>query len=244
MTRQKNFSEVYDYYQAAVYERDVLADAVLELLTLHSCATVLDAACGTGLPALDLRARGVSVECSDADPQMLVEFRRNARLQGVSDECVECRWLELGKWERKFQYVMCRGNSLVYATSWGDNSDTAADFKILEDNLKAISSVVAPGGYLHIDAPRSSELSEKTYPAIEFRNKVVVVTERVTLQGNSRRWDLRVSIGDEVFSFLRNSSNICANDFEKILIKIGFSSIEHIHLQGERPSYSVLLARR
>jgi SAM-dependent methyltransferase len=240
----RTFAEAFDYYQAAVYDREVLSEAVAELVVRRKCSSVFDCSCGTGLPALDLRARGFSVECSDADSEMLGEFRRNARERGLSDECSQYRWDQLPSLDRQFQYVMCRGNSLVYADSWSSAADAAADEADIERSILGIASVVAPGGFLHVDAPATSALGEVTYPEIDFRGERVVVVERVVSNENHRRWELQISIGIQVLSFSRNSSNLTEVSLERLLRRNGFRSVQQVELRGERSSYVVLIGRK
>jgi hypothetical protein len=140
-----SFAQAFDYYQAAVYQRDVLASSVAALASRLGAVTVLDCACGTGLPGIDLRATGVSAECSDADPGMLGQFAVNAAERGVDDKAHLLAWRDLCLLGRQFDLVMCRGNSLVYAGS-RDAPRPAAGTGVIADHLAAITAAVAPGG--------------------------------------------------------------------------------------------------
>jgi predicted TPR repeat methyltransferase len=71
----RDFAEVFDYFQVAIYDRAVLAEPVTVLLRDAQSRHVLDCACGTGLPAIDLRAMGFDIDCGDADASMLDQFR-------------------------------------------------------------------------------------------------------------------------------------------------------------------------
>jgi SAM-dependent methyltransferase len=236
--------DVFDYYQAVIYDRDVLADAVGKLLLMTQSALVLDCACGTGLPAIDLRARGFRIDCTDSDPRMLDQFRRNARARHVEDSAQQLRWEALASLDVKYDYVMCRGNSLVYADSWEDATASAASPGAIERHIRGIAAAVAPGGYLHIDAPKTSGVAEVTYPVGFFRGKRVQVTERVTTVAGYRRWEHQVTIGLDEYSFARNSCNLTGPELADILRSNGFPDVETITLQGERPSYQVLIARK
>lgn len=239
----RTIAEIFDYYQAAIYKRDILTDTITELLLKTRSTLVLDCACGTGLPAIDLRARGFSVDCSDADGLMLNQFRRNARARNVDDSALQLRWEELTSVGKQYDYVMCRGNSLVYADSW-EGGFPAASMDTIERHIRGIASVVAPGGYLHVDAPRTSNLVEVSYPEISFRGKQVRVTERVFLSNGYRRWEQHVFIGSEEFAFARNSADLTGAKLGDLLRRNGFVNIETVELAGERPSYQVLLAKK
>jgi hypothetical protein len=55
--------EIYDYYQAVVYEREILVGAFERLVSALGVRAALDCARGTGLPSIDLRSRGFDVDC-------------------------------------------------------------------------------------------------------------------------------------------------------------------------------------
>lgn len=241
---RKSFAETYDYYQAAVYDRVTLVDAIVEQITARRCRRLLDCSCGTGLPALDLRSRGFVVECSDADAQMLEQFRRNARERGLNDSCRQLRWDELPLLGASYDYVMCRGNSLVYAESWSGPDDAPAQLEKIRHNIEAMSLVVKPGGYLHIDLPVTTSLSYVAYPETEFRGQRVLVAERVKAAPTHRRWDQSISIGCDHFNFSRNSADVTVADMMGMLHDVGFEDVESVSLRGERPSYAVLLGRK
>jgi SAM-dependent methyltransferase len=236
--------EVFDYYQAVIYDREKLADAIGKLLLSTQSRLVLDCACGTGLPAIDLRARGFRIDCSDSDALMLDQFRRNARVRGIEDSAFQLSWEDLGWLGVQYDYVMCRGNSLVYADSWTESTAPAASLRAIERQVRGIAAVVAPGGYLHVDAPRTSDVAEVSYPETLFRGERVRVSEQVTVLNGHRRWEQCVAVGPDEFSFVRNSSNLIGSQLSEILRDNGFTSVETIELTGERPSYQVLLGRK
>ena len=191
----RSFQEVYDYYQAVVYpQREKLVSSLETQLGLSKETRILDCACGTGLPALDLRRLGYRVDCSDGDELMLEQFRANARTLGVSDEAWHLRWEQLETLEAQYDFVFCRGNSLVYADSWGENEKKPSTEETLRQNVRHLESRVVPGGYLLVDAPLSSDLPKASYPRISFRGESVSVNERVSLSGSTRRWEVTLTI--------------------------------------------------
>lgn len=238
------FAEVFDYYQAPLYNRDALAASVASLIRDVAAGTVLDCACGTGLPAIDLRALGIAVEASDADPGMLEQFRVNATARGVSDKAHQLAWSDLGTLGRQFGLVVCRGNSVAYADSW-QRTAPAAPLATIESSVRAIAAAVAPGGCLLIDAPGEREETSAGYPAAVFRGEQVRVSEKVRLAGGCRAWTHQVTIGTkEKHEFTRYSADITGEALRGMLARAGLTAITEVTLEGERPSYQSLLARK
>jgi SAM-dependent methyltransferase len=253
------FSSLFDAYQCVVQRRDEVADDVQELLTEHSAGTVLDCAAGTGLPALDLRHRGVKIDCSDGDPEMVAQFQRNAKCLGVDDQCEVRCWSQIPTLDKRYDYVLCRGNSLVYAATWGGGSEVAPT-AILRRHLASFRSALLPGGVLQVDVPRrlglapcdgAVENSPITRPwELEYEGPLrrIAVVEEVVEEPFSRRWRVEVEITPEGgapvrVSFERHSSRLTVDDLVPLLAQAGFVGIEQRTLPSDRPSHITVLAR-
>ena len=114
---------------AAVYDEHLAGPAGAAPFVGHlpPGARVLDCACGTGLVAADLIARGFDVAASDASPGMVAR----ARERGVPAEVR--RWEELP--EGDFDATLCVGNSLAHARDRGPA-------------LRGMAGTLKPGGLL------------------------------------------------------------------------------------------------
>jgi DNA-binding transcriptional regulator YhcF (GntR family) len=240
---QQSFAEMFDYYQAAVYPgRQVLAESIAALIASTGSRRVLDCACGTGLAGVDLRSLGVELTCTDADPAMLGRFGVNALAAGVDPVAHLASWSALGALARPHEYVLCRGNSLAYADAWHDQVP-AAGTRALGTHLRAITAIVAPGGWLHIDAPRTCLPSSADYPEVTFRGSRVRVSEQITVLDGCRRWDQQVTVDGTEHRFTRYSALLTGDALAVMLTRTGFS-VETVRLPGERDAYHVLLARK
>jgi SAM-dependent methyltransferase len=118
---------------------------------LEPGARVLDCACGTGLLAAGLAARGFVVEASDASPEMV------ARTRALGVEARVCRWEDLAG--GPYDAVLCVGNSLAHAP------DRRAA-------LAGMARVLAPGGRLVVTS-RNWERERAAGSRLEVSDRLV-----------------------------------------------------------------------
>ncbi len=110
---------------------------------------VLDAACGTGMHAIELARRGYKVVGADLSAPMIERAKENAAAAGVEAHFVVAGFGELVEKlalsevegvSGQFDAVLCLGNSLPHALGAEDLGDALADF----------AAVLRPGGLLLI----------------------------------------------------------------------------------------------
>jgi SAM-dependent methyltransferase len=110
------------------------ADLVESLLGAIEGTRVLDAGCGTGRVAIELRGRGFDVVGVDADPTMLETARRNAP---------ELRWIHADLADlvthlgQEFDIAVLAGNVMIFV-------EPGSEARVLEQ----VSERLAPGGLL------------------------------------------------------------------------------------------------
>jgi SAM-dependent methyltransferase len=114
-------------------------------------ARVLDCACGTGLLAAGLAARGFAVEAGDASPEMV------ARTRALGVPARVCRWEDLSG--GPYDAVLCVGNSLAHAP------DRRAA-------LAGMARVLAPGGLLVVTS-RNWERERAAGSRLEVADRLV-----------------------------------------------------------------------
>ncbi len=95
---------------------------------------ILDTACGSGFPAIDLYEKGFhSIEASDADAQSVRELEVYFKDQNIPIPVSEGLWQELAqKVAKHFQVLVCADNSIVYMDGWADGTPEQGKEKVFE----------------------------------------------------------------------------------------------------------------
>lgn len=244
-----DFPTAFDWYQKVVCDAADVADGVAKLIANAGADRILDVAAGSGLPALQLRQRGLRIDCSDGSEAMVAQFRRNAVRLGVDGQCAVTDWADLDPSNGLYDYLICRGNSFVYASSWEGGSDVAETDKLCS-YLTSFAAMLRPGGCLQIDAPATlstgpfdGRITEWTDSGTSIR-----VTEEVTEVDGSRYWTCTVSVvhsnGErQSLRFDLHSAKLTAAELIGLLERSGFVDCEITDVDGDRNSHATILAR-
>jgi len=239
---------VWDLCLTAEYDHDKLIDGLAAWLGRPGELAVLDCACGSGFPSLDLLRLGYQLTCTDGSELMLERFRKKAQAAGLQIEPLQVRWEELGeRFPAMFDVVMCRGCSLIYAGTWDTEADP--DWSKLVAATENFVRCVRPGGRLYVDTTREEDLYGK-YPQIEEHPPRTIDGHQVQWReyltadprARVRNWQVSLQIDDATFSFERKSHYIPHAEFVALLTDAGLQDIGRVEIPGER--YAVFVGRR
>ena len=132
------YDDIADSYAelTGAADRQVNAERfVKELTRRFDIASAVDAACGTGLFAIELARGGVEVVGSDISAGMLKSAPPNAAAAGVDTDL--CTWVRAPMQELSDRIsggrdaVLCMGNSIPHLLTDDDLSGTLAGFVVL-----------------------------------------------------------------------------------------------------------------
>lgn len=239
---------VWDLCLAAEYDHAELVRGIVDWLGPPDGLHVLDCACGSGFPALELHRLGYRVSCTDGSPFMLERFRRNAEAAGVGIEPRRAGWEELGAlYPASFDVVMCRGCSLIYAGTFETDADP--DWSLLVSSVESFARCLRPGGRLYVDTTPEEEL-RGVYPQVtEYLPRTidghrVEWSEHLTADpvARIRRWRVSLRIDDSRVEFERRSHYVPHAEFASLLARAGLSDVDRIEVPGER--YAVFVGQR
>jgi SAM-dependent methyltransferase len=211
---------------------------------------ILDCACGSGFPGIDLAALGYDVTCSDGSTAMIGHFSRNAALAGSPLEPVYARWEDLsGRFRpESFDVVMCRGGgSLLYAGTWDD--DMPPDRDAMTVAVGEFVTCLRPDGRLYIDITRAENLAQLEpqrirHPRMAIGDNVIELDEiiRTDPRRRIRMWDSLLRVNGRKYEFERRSHHLYHDELVQLLERAGLTDVHEEHVPGE--SYTVFTGRR
>jgi SAM-dependent methyltransferase len=230
------------------FDRARLVRGLAEWLGPPDDLEVLDCACGSGFPSLDLYHLGYNLTCTDASQLMLNRFRRKAEAGEVELRPIQARWEELESlYPDRFDVVMCRGSSLIYAGTW--DSDADPDWSALEASVQSFVRCVRPGGRLYVDSTQEEDLlvedpSWETHEPRNIDGHLIELRERVLSEPDAgvRRWLVELGIDGETFEFERKSHFLPHTKLTTLLEDTGLQDVARAEVQGER--YAVFSGRK
>ncbi|MFH0816910.1 MAG: class I SAM-dependent methyltransferase [Methanobacteriota archaeon] len=115
------------------YETDILF--FRNVLNQFKIKTILDCACGTGWHAIKLSKLGYDVTGSDVSEDMINKARQNSASSQTKIDICHADFKKLtDAFDKKFDCVICWGNSLNHESEDGINMVLASMFSILNDD--------------------------------------------------------------------------------------------------------------
>ena len=236
-----------------LWNQEELVSGLSALMTENHVKTVLDASGGNGFPAIELRRQGWNISYNDYNAFM--KQKVEAKIKGddeflASMPCTQVSWENLDQVmaHNSYDMVMCRGNSLPYATSWSVNQscDPEKAKAIIQKALAQFFQILRPGGVLLVD--KSSFESTGIYVVekegkIEGKNCHVHWVFLNDLELGIRRWDQYNTVEGKTACLTVYSFLITEEMLMDWLTQVGFVSVCETPLRGENV-YTVFTARK
>ncbi len=242
-----DISALWQFCLEFEYDADTLTSGISSWLQATRAKDILDCACGTGFPALDLIKRGFQLTCTDGSEAMLSKFHDKARKERVSARATRVLWKDLHHhYPNYFDVVMCRGNSLIYADGWEECR--APGYDVIKEALVSFRRCLRPDGRLYVDTTSASNLArpdpeEIVYPTrrvgnLDIKLSETVVTDRVR---RTRTWTSVLTVNGEPHEFRRQSYFLLHEELIGLLRDTGFEDIRQESILGEH--YAVFSAK-
>ncbi len=231
------------------FDREKTADGIADWLGPPEGLRVLDCACGSGFPALELSRRGYDVTCTDGSEAMLAHFRRNARVDGSSLGAELVLWEDLPKrYGGAFDVVMNRGGgNYIYAGAW--DAEGLAERSAMVEALRQWAACLRPGGRFYVDITRAADLervepSAVVHPTMLVGDHVVNVAEEIGIDRDTmiRTWHGVLTVDGQDYEFRRRCRPLQHVELVEILTSLGLTGVRKTPISGEY--YDVYTATR
>jgi len=231
------------------FDREETADGIADWLGPPAGLRVLDCACGSGFPALELIRRGYDVTCTDGSELMLDHFRRNARVDGIAAEANLVPWEELpGRYGGQFDVVMNRGGgNYIYAGVWDEEG--LAERPAMVEAIRQWIACVRPGGRFYIDITRAEDLARREpqvarHPRMLIGDHVVDLIEVIGIEPDTgvRTWYSQLTVDGTEHEFRRRCRPLQHAELVDILTDHGLVDVRKTAIRGEY--YDIYTATR
>lgn len=230
-------------------DRGMTVDGIANWLGPADGSRILDCACGSGFPAIDLAQRGYDITCSDGSPIMLEHFRRNASRAGAEVVPALLTWDKLSShYSALFDVVMCRGGaSFLYAGAWDE--DVEPELSAVTTAIGQFVACIRPGGRLYADMISAEGLAHRepqrtVHPPLVIGDHVVELEEElINDPGRGLRiWRSHLTIDGTRHEFRRRSHYLGQDELVGILTSAGLTDVRKEAVPGEH--YEVFTGRR
>lgn len=131
-----------------------------QLFRVHNVQNIIECGCGDGNILYGLAKNGFVCTGVDLDKEMIQLARNNSSQSNITFLCQD--WLTLKGANKKYDALLCRGNSLPYVISW-DNSTFNPEIarQKIEESISLFFGLVKKEGLVYIDTVPHAQLNQK-----------------------------------------------------------------------------------
>lgn len=254
-----NSADLWDVFVGFMYNGSYTTKLV-DMLKNRKVKSVIDCSCGTGFPAIHLKKKGFDVFCSDDSKKMINKFEENLKKKNIHIPHMQCRWQNLNKhFNSEFDALLCRGNSLIYATSWDKKEIDVEQSKIeIKKSLRNFYDVLKPGGFCYIDLPPEKEfLDPKKIFITRWAKKRILndfVSALLTVELDRKRrvriwtpkllfWDNQSAKVTKIHSRRFKGYMLTPEELISLMKNTGFKNVKPLKFASEK-NYSVFVAEK
>ncbi len=204
---------------------------------------VLDAACGTGFPLIELCRMGFTdLSGADADADLLARFRAaiaaDATLHDWQPDLVLARWQELPqRIARRYDVVLNIDAAIGFMDSWLPGEmrvGEAAIFARVTEVLRNFHSMTRPGGRFFIGLQKNNHKGNRYHPMFVGRMQLGGIEAEAhwnmsyDWQRRIKTWVNVVTAGGRTYRQTRHSYLFDLAELAGLLRAAGFASVEQL----------------
>jgi ubiquinone/menaquinone biosynthesis C-methylase UbiE len=233
---EESFEDISDYFDGFSNNpkklTDLEAKSICCIFKKKNIKTVLDCACGTGVPALGLAKFGYGVSASDISPNMIKIINKKAKTIKVKIKTKVADFCDLSAWKGNyFDAVICTGNSLPLLQN---RKDIITALKSMYGVLRQNGIIVL--GLHNYDIARKEGIrmqirkidleKEIRFDIRNFQSKRVIINYFICLR-NGKSIDTKFFSKSYMYLNPRNAS--------KLLFLAGFKRLRQYDFRGVGP---------
>jgi len=245
-----NLAELIAIWVAFVGGNSKYVNGLDAFLKKNNVTNILDAGAGTGFPIIGLKKLGWDVTYSDSSNEMLEFFKRKLKESKLEIPYYISNWLDLSKnIPKKFDAVLCRGNTLIYVDSWGENRISDKTKDNIKHALQEFYKMLNENGLLYVDITNKAHFNESNFAVTnDFGEKIIngkktkmSVEFNMDFKKKIRIFKPIITIDGKRNEFSNYAYLLTHNELEDLLKEVGFKKVEEIKIDGEN-HYAVFVA--
>ena len=238
--------------KAELWDREVrdfwvksYAESLSNLLKNNGVKSILDTSGGTGYPLIEFAQMGWDVTYADSSIEMFQFFENKIKLLDLSVPIFLVKWQELdSKIERKYDALLCRGNSFIYMDGYDEVYNVEKVKKNMKIALSQFYERLNSNGVFYIDLLKETsitcnknvehEIFYETYSSLfeiiydeETNIRKSIETIRV-LKDN-------LTYQRELYGYVLKE-----DELKEMLLEAGFSSVEKVDIESSNFTNSFL----
>ncbi|MCK4590000.1 MAG: class I SAM-dependent methyltransferase [Nanoarchaeota archaeon] len=245
-------AELWEACSDKLRNKIVLVNRLEELLVAHGItekSTILDVAGGFGFPSIDLARRGYQIVYSDGSPGMLQKAIQNAdSVQGIGPLfSFQSIGYSFVPWQKYAEFygsdvwdaLICMGNSLPYAASWGqENPDLKKSRELIKETLNQFHRMLTKNGILYVDKqPEAQDQAVEEVGEVEVDGKKLFMTcsfdnDKVNRIRNLTFITRDLKTGQEK-QYPSHGYLLLEDELIPLLHEVGFKDVQKHVLEGE-----------
>lgn len=249
---EKELAELWEACGRKLINERLVVNRLEELLLSHGITPeklIMDVAGGYGFPSIELAQRGWQILYNDGSVDMVARAVANAEkvrapsymfsLQSIG--CIAAPWQVFEEVfpDESYDALICKGNSLPYAVSWGQgNPDLSKAREQIKAALSHFHRILTPAGILYVDKqPEREEENVEDVGKVDWNGKKTIVTcsFRNDKVHRVRHWTLstRDKETGEIQQYPSRGYLLLEDELIPLLREVGFAKIEKHILPGD-----------
>jgi SAM-dependent methyltransferase len=245
-----NIAEMWDICIEFKYNKKAFAKSLDKFLKTHNVKTILDCGGGTGFPAIELKKLGWDITYCDGNKLMMKRFQEKVKKLQLQIPQFFSNWLDLSKnTTKKFDAVLCRGNSLIYLDSWDKKQVPKNAEEKIKKVLKEFYAILNPNGLLYVDIVDKKAFGSQNYSATQELGEKIINGKKIKLvwkishsdKKKIRTWKTILETNGKKQEFTYYSYLLKPEELIKLLKETGFHRVEETKIKGEN-NYTVFIA--